>query len=127
MLMRQMAACCPDRSNDEIDFGNVILEHLRTSGVQQSHKEDRLNSHPSIPSRENLFLAAGVMMNLKMKTLHKNAQPFSLALNTEHWGGLILSPQPAKHVICNSTYWSAVHSIMMRIPLRSTSWLTYPS
>jgi len=32
----------PDRSDDEIDFGNVILEHLRTAGVQQAHKEDRI-------------------------------------------------------------------------------------
>ena len=32
----------PDRSDDEIDFGNVILEHLRTAGVQQAHKEGRI-------------------------------------------------------------------------------------
>ncbi len=32
----------PGRSDDEIDFGNVILEHLRTAGVQQAHKEDRI-------------------------------------------------------------------------------------
>ena len=32
----------PDRSDDEIDFGNVILEHMRTAGVQQAHKEDRI-------------------------------------------------------------------------------------
>ena len=32
----------PDRSDDEIDFSNVILEHLRTAGVQQAHKEDRI-------------------------------------------------------------------------------------
>ena len=32
----------PDRSDDEIDFGNVILEHLRTAGVQQAHREDRI-------------------------------------------------------------------------------------
>ena len=30
------------RSDDDIDFGNVILEHLRTAGVQQAHKEDRI-------------------------------------------------------------------------------------
>ena len=30
----------PDRSDYEIDFGNVILNHLRTAGVQQAHKED---------------------------------------------------------------------------------------
>lgn len=28
--------------NNEIDFTNVILEHLRTAGVQQAHKEDRI-------------------------------------------------------------------------------------
>ena len=32
----------PYRTDDEIDFGNVILEHLRTAGVQQAHKEDRI-------------------------------------------------------------------------------------
>ena len=32
----------PDHSESEIDFGNVILEHLRTAGVQQAHKEDRI-------------------------------------------------------------------------------------
>ena len=32
----------PDLSDDEIDFGNVTLEHLRTAGVQQAHKEDRI-------------------------------------------------------------------------------------
>ncbi len=26
----------------EIDFGNMILQHLRTAGVQQAHKEDRI-------------------------------------------------------------------------------------
>ena len=32
----------PEHNVDEIDFGNVILEHLRTAGVQQAHKEDRI-------------------------------------------------------------------------------------
>ena len=32
----------PASSKDEVDFGNVILEHLRTAGVQQAHKEDRI-------------------------------------------------------------------------------------
>ena len=32
----------PNRSNEEIDFGQVILDHLRTAGVQQTHKEDRI-------------------------------------------------------------------------------------
>ena len=43
----------PDRSDDEIDFGNVILEHLRTAGVQQAHKEDpnEIHIHQSLPGQ----------------------------------------------------------------------------
>ncbi|NEZ63568.1 site-specific DNA-methyltransferase [Leptolyngbyaceae cyanobacterium CCMR0082] len=29
-------------SSDEIDFANVILENLKTAGVQQAHKEDKI-------------------------------------------------------------------------------------
>ncbi len=32
----------PDRSPDAPDFAAVILEHLRTAGVQQAHKEDKI-------------------------------------------------------------------------------------
>jgi adenine-specific DNA-methyltransferase len=32
----------PERSLDEADFAEVILENLKTSGVQQAHKEDRI-------------------------------------------------------------------------------------
>ncbi len=31
-----------DPRDDQVDFGNIILEHLRTAGVQQAHKEDRI-------------------------------------------------------------------------------------
>ena len=31
-----------NRSEDKADFASVILEHLKTSGVQQAHKEDRI-------------------------------------------------------------------------------------
>jgi adenine-specific DNA-methyltransferase len=33
----------PKRDTDEIDFVNIILENLKTSGVQQAHKEDKIN------------------------------------------------------------------------------------
>jgi len=33
----------PKRDTDEIDFVNIILENLKTSGVQQAHKEDKVN------------------------------------------------------------------------------------
>ncbi len=32
-----------DRTSDEIDFVNIILENLKTSGVQQAHKENKIN------------------------------------------------------------------------------------
>jgi adenine-specific DNA-methyltransferase len=33
----------PERSADEADFAEVILETLKTSGVQQAHKEGRIS------------------------------------------------------------------------------------
>ncbi len=33
----------PDRSHEEADFANVILETLKVSGVQQAHKEDKID------------------------------------------------------------------------------------
>ena len=35
-------SAAPRRSDDEIDFGNVVLEHLRTAGVQQARKKGRI-------------------------------------------------------------------------------------
>ena len=32
-----------NQNSNEIDFCNIILEHLRTTGVQQAHKENRIN------------------------------------------------------------------------------------
>ncbi len=32
----------PERSTDTADFANVILENLKTAGVQQAHKEDKI-------------------------------------------------------------------------------------
>ncbi len=32
----------PGRGAEEADFASVMLEHLKTSGVQQAHKEDRI-------------------------------------------------------------------------------------
>ena len=90
MRIRLMAFVLPDRSDDEIDFGNVILEHLRTAGVQQAHKEDRIKFTSINSSQANLFLVTAVMMKLKMKIPHKNARPFLLALNMARWGGRIL-------------------------------------
>jgi adenine-specific DNA-methyltransferase len=33
----------PKRNGDEIDFAQAMLEHLKTSGVQQAHKENKID------------------------------------------------------------------------------------
>ena len=51
---------CATAGNDhEIDFGNVILEHLRTTGVQQAHK-DRIKFTSINPFQENLLVMGGI-------------------------------------------------------------------
>ena len=49
----------PDRDNDEIDFVNVILENLKTSGVQQAHKEDKINFTSLVPFPSQYICAEG--------------------------------------------------------------------
>jgi adenine-specific DNA-methyltransferase len=48
-----------DRDNDEIDFVNVILENLKTSGVQQAHKEDKINFTSLVPFPSQYICAEG--------------------------------------------------------------------
>jgi adenine-specific DNA-methyltransferase len=47
----------PDRSEDEADFAQVMLENLKTAGVQQAHKEDRI-AFASITGWPGHFLCA---------------------------------------------------------------------
>ncbi|MBD2317049.1 site-specific DNA-methyltransferase [Phormidium tenue] len=48
-----------DRDNEEIDFVNVILENLKTSGVQQAHKEDKINFTSLVPFPSEYICAEG--------------------------------------------------------------------
>ena len=48
-----------DRDNGEIDFVNVILENLKTSGVQQAHKEDKINFTSLVPFPSQYICAEG--------------------------------------------------------------------
>jgi adenine-specific DNA-methyltransferase len=48
-----------DRDNEEIDFVNVILENLKTSGVQQAHKEDKINFTSLVPFPSQYICAEG--------------------------------------------------------------------
>jgi len=49
----------PERNNSEIDFVNVILENLNTSGVQQPHKEDKINFTSLVPFPSQYICAEG--------------------------------------------------------------------
>ena len=47
------------KDNGEIDFVNVILENLKTSGVQQAHKEDKINFTSLVPFPSQYICAEG--------------------------------------------------------------------
>ncbi|HLO48436.1 MAG TPA: site-specific DNA-methyltransferase, partial [Kamptonema sp.] len=49
----------PERDRDEIDFVNVILENLKTSGVQQAHKEGKINFTSLVGFPGELICAEG--------------------------------------------------------------------
>ena len=60
-----------DHSDDEIDFGNVILEHLRTAGVQQVHKEDRIKFISINPFPGKFISGDGRYVSPTVMTLHQ--------------------------------------------------------
>ena len=49
----------PDRSNEEDNFVKVILENLRVSGVQQAHKENKINFISLVPFPGQYICAEG--------------------------------------------------------------------
>jgi adenine-specific DNA-methyltransferase len=49
----------PDPNTGEIDFASIILENLKTAGVQQAHKEDKINLTTIIGWPGNYICAEG--------------------------------------------------------------------
>jgi adenine-specific DNA-methyltransferase len=49
----------PDPNTGEIDFASIILENLKTAGVQQAHKEDKINFITIIGWPGNYICAEG--------------------------------------------------------------------
>jgi adenine-specific DNA-methyltransferase len=49
----------PDPNTGEIDFASIILENLKTAGVQQAHKEDKINFTTIIGWPGNYICAEG--------------------------------------------------------------------
>ena len=52
-----------DEYGDEQDFGQIILENLRTAGVQQAHKDDRIDFISLVPWPGHLLCAEGKYMD----------------------------------------------------------------
>jgi len=48
-----------DRGDEEINFVNIILENLKTSGVQQAHKENKINFISLVPFPGRYICAEG--------------------------------------------------------------------
>ncbi len=49
----------PTRTADETDFAGMILEHLKTSGVQQAHRDDRITFSSLTPWPGHFICAEG--------------------------------------------------------------------
>ena len=52
-----------DEYGDEQDFAQMILENLKTAGVQQAHKDDRIDFISLVPWPGNLVCAEGKYMD----------------------------------------------------------------
>lgn len=49
----------PQRTDDEADFAQMVLENLKTAGVQQAHKEDKINFTSIAPWPGHFVCAEG--------------------------------------------------------------------
>ena len=67
------------------DFGARILENLKTAGVQQAHKEDRITFTSLTPRPGNLVCAVGTYM--------EGANPDDEDSGTERQAGVFIGPE----------------------------------
>tara|TARA_R110000744_G_scaffold355384_1_gene461911 strand:- start:16386 stop:19202 length:2817 start_codon:yes stop_codon:yes gene_type:complete len=71
----------PSRTDSEVDFGQMILENLKTSGVQQAHKEGRIKFSSLTPWPGTYICAEGRYMEGDDET------------GTEKRAGLFIGPE----------------------------------
>jgi adenine-specific DNA-methyltransferase len=56
---RRRRSRLPYERQGEADFAQIVLEHLRTAGVQQAHKEDRISFTSLSPGRASMSAPRG--------------------------------------------------------------------
>ncbi len=74
----------PDRSNEEDNFVKVILENLRVSGVQQAHKENKINFISLVPFPGQYICAEGQFeVDGEHKTTDRNTKRAGIFIGPE--------------------------------------------
>ena len=116
-----------DRSSNQ-DFATMILEHLKTSGVQQAHKEDKIMFSGTRPWPGDLVSALkGPILRVTRIPGSKNALAFSSARNLARLHVLISCKQHARPQMPTLMFWSPVPSTTKPTPRSSTSSVAFPS
>ncbi len=59
------------------DFAGMILEHLKTSGIQQAHREDRITFSSIIPWPGDLICAEGRFDSGRCLVARKRDRPLA--------------------------------------------------
>ena len=80
------------------DFGQVILDNLRRSGVQQAHKEDRINFTSLTPWPGRLVCADGRYSEVDSEVVDSDQQGGELStdhypLSTEYRAAIFIGPE----------------------------------
>ena len=109
------------------DFGTVILEHLRTSGVQQAHKEDRIAFSSITPWPGDFVCADGRYLKAATRPRPRSAPPSSSAPSSEPSPVPTSWPRHGRRRMPASTCWSPARSTTRPTPRSSGSSAAFPS
>ena len=108
---------------DEQDFVQMILENLKTAGVQQAHKEDKITFHSITPWPGEYICAEGRYR--KARAGRNGGRRSSLVLSSAPWRGLTwCRPRARPGMRASTCSWRALLT-MMRTPRSSTSWAAF--
>ena len=105
------------------NFVEMILENLKTAGVQQAHKDDKKSRLPShhVPWPVTSFAPRGSTSRAMPKQVQRSEPPSSSAQSLERCPAPILSLPPARQAMLVSTCSSPVPSITTPTLQNSTS------
>jgi hypothetical protein len=100
----------PARTGDEADFASMILENLKTAGVQQAHKEDKITFSSIAPWPGHFICAEGRYVEGENGSETRSGPASSSARSSAPFPGRIWSPPHARPATPTSTCSSPVRS-----------------